>query len=276
MLSSTLAASGSIGPASAVKLTSMLLAFGLLISTIEHLSCWYEFQTGGIYSWKILSTNWNEKRFMLGTRAMAVVFDFPGILVVYGIQAAAAAAILLQASSPGVPRLPLILLGATQLLVKFRYGFGEDGSDQMKTVIALPLALYAVAPSSLLGDAALLFIALQSCLAYTAAGIAKASSRIWRSGEAVFAILNTRSYGNAALARCLRDARCLKLGLAWSVIVLETLFPLCVIVHPPLFWVFLLWGLGFHIFCAFFMGLNNFVWAFVATYPALLFVRQLI
>jgi hypothetical protein len=68
----------------------------------------------------------------------------------------------------------------------------------------------------------------------------------------------------------------LKLGLAWSVIVLETLFPLCVIVHPPLFWVFLLWGLGFHIFCAFFMGLNNFVWAFVATYPALLFVRQLI
>jgi hypothetical protein len=37
---------------------------------------------------------------------------------------------------------------------------------------------------------------------------------------------------------------------------------------------FLGWGVAFHLGCAVVMGLNNFLWAFIATYPALLFAAD--
>ena len=60
-------------------------------------------------------------------------------------------------------------------------------------------------------------------------------------------------------------------ALCWSVIVMETLFPLCLVVPQPWGWPFLGWGVAFHLLCAVIMGLNSFFWAFVATYPALLY-----
>jgi hypothetical protein len=64
--------------------------------------------------------------------------------------------------------------------------------------------------------------------------------------------------------------------LCWTIILVESLFFLFVFIPAPYFLVFLLWGIAFHIYNAGAMGLNNFLWAFIGTYPAIIFVNQLI
>jgi hypothetical protein len=61
---------------------------------------------------------------------------------------------------------------------------------------------------------------------------------------------------------------------AWSVIIVECAFPLVVIAPFPLMVVLLSLGMLFHLLCAVIMGLNSFLWAFVATYPALVFANH--
>lgn len=43
---------------------------------------------------------------------------------------------------------------------------------------------------------------------------------------------------------------------------------------PPFRTSFFAWGLLFHLANALVMGLNSFIWAFVATYPAILFTKE--
>jgi hypothetical protein len=166
----------------------------------------------------------------------------------------------------------LALLVATQLLFSLRRQLGDDGSDQMNTILLVVLLL-TVGPhsDSFILQAGLWFIALQACLSYTTAGLAKLVSPAWRSGEAIFRVFNTGTYGLQPVAAVLEGRRWLKLLLCWSVIIMETLFPLVLVLPSPWAWVFLGWGFLFHVQCAIIMGLNSFVWAFVATYPAILF-----
>lgn len=175
---------------------------------------------------------------------------------------------------------PLFALGATQLLLNqvlfnYRRAFGDDGSDQMNTVVVAVLAL-CVGPHStaFLLDLGLWFLAAQACLAYCAAGISKLVSPMWRSGEAVYRIFNTATYGTEAIASVLRDRRGLNVFLCWSVIMIETLFPLALVAPTPITLAFLVWGALFHAQCAAIMGLNSFLWAFLSTYPAVFFAHS--
>src|SRR5262245_63328048 len=96
---------------------------------------------------------------------------------------------------------------------------------------------------------------------------------MWRSGTALSAILGTASHGQEWAARTLRDHPRISMGLTWSVILLEVMFPLLLVGPLPLAFAVLTAGLLFHIGCAVLMGLNSFVWAFPATYPCLLVAR---
>jgi hypothetical protein len=54
--------------------------------------------------------------------------------------------------------------------------------------------------------------------------------------------------------------------------VMETLFPLCLVLPAPWGWALLGWGVLFHVLCAVIMGFNGFLWAFLAAYPAIRYV----
>jgi hypothetical protein len=147
----------------------------------------------------------------------------------------------------------------------------------MNSVICIALfAAYASADTFIM-RAALIFIASQSVLAYVAAGIAKMLSPKWRNGLAVYQIMNTQTYGHERVARYLANApKAFNHFLCWNVILFESLFFLVLFIPAPYCLVFLVWGIAFHIYNAGTMGLNNFVWAFVATYPPIMFVNQLV
>ena len=59
-----------------------------------------------------------------------------------------------------------------------------------------------------------------------------------------------------------------------TIVVTEALFPLVLLVPHSIGLYFLVGGALFHASCAFVMGLNSFFWAFVATYPAIYFLRM--
>ena len=70
----------------------------------------------------------------------------------------------------------------------------------------------------------------------------------------------------------LRDQPKMSLLVAWVVIGFELTFPIVFAVGFPVIWLYIAIAFIFHIGCALVMGLDQFVWAFASTYPAILYV----
>jgi hypothetical protein len=165
-------------------------------------------------------------------------------------------------------RAALVLLLGSFMLLRWRRRLAGDGAEQMAALILIA-AFLAVNPSEsrLRLAAAVLFVAAQSVLSYTTAGVAKLMSSVWRSGRALPQILSTLGHGDPFAARILGSSRPLAVAACWAVILFETAFgPLALGTQWTLLAALGI-GLLFHIGCAVFMGLNAFLWSFPATYP---------
>ncbi|MFW0715955.1 hypothetical protein [Pedobacter sp. N23S346] len=168
------------------------------------------------------------------------------------------------------------LLGISLLVASFITYYGSDGSDQMSMLIVITLILCHMPDlaGSKLREVGLWFIGLQACLSYTVAGIAKLVSSEWRSGTAVRDVFSTKAYGSKQASQFLQKYPAANGFLCWNVIIMETLFPLCLFLPWEYAMVFLIWGFIFHFFTALIMGLNSFFWAFMATYPAIYLINH--
>ena len=118
---------------------------------------------------------------------------------------------------------------------------------------------------------ALWFIASQGWLSYLVAGASKLRNPRWRRGEAIPALLSTTMWGGRREAALLRAHPRAGLVICWMTILGESSVPLSLVVPLPLALAILACAAVFHISTAFGMGLNVFVWAFPATYPAMIY-----
>lgn len=258
-----------------VGLAAALVSVGVVVTSVEYLVNRRDYAEGGLYAWSIQS----ERRVFVRHRRLAAVargvLDVPGFLGVLAVRAASAAALVVAVARGGTANAPLlVLLVATTAVVNFRHTYGLDGSDQMTFVVLVSLAIYALAPGgSAAGKAAIVFVALQACLAYAASGFAKLVSPKWRGGGAMFAVLNTESYGRRDVAMLLARLPRLSRVLNWGVVAFECAFPLALLGGGFTTGAFAL-GIAMHLGIALCMGLNSFLWAFVATYPAVFYVAQ--
>ncbi len=250
-----------------------LVGVGVIVSSLEFLRARAHYRSGGLLSWEVL-------RYRLALTARPVpgelterMFSDTGLTAIVAARIAGAAILLAPAVWLGEPwriaGLGLALLAT--LLLYLRSPYGLDGADQMMLIVLVgAFVSHLASPDGWLREAAVWFIATQATLAYLAAGIAKLVSAQWRSGQAIPAILSTRAYGNPLAHKMTRDRRWLAFAVAWSVIGFEVLFPLVILVpHESARVAFLGFGVLFHLTNAVVMGLNTFVWAFAATYPAI-------
>ncbi len=163
-------------------------------------------------------------------------------------------------------------LAVSALLLHPKHFYGSDGSDQLAFLVQSTAAVAHIGDRERRREAGLVFLAAQAALSYVVSGAVKLASRTWRSGEALPGVLRTRTYGDAELYRFLRRHPRLSRFAAHGVLAAETAFPLVFVLPTPLALV----GVGgmtvFHLLNARFMGLARFVWAFLATYPAIIFV----
>lgn len=249
---------------------------GLSVSTLEFLSIAANFGSSGVYSWRILQLRPSVPRGARLGPLVDALFDEQGMRALLVVRLTALTLTVVAPLGSWLFSLAIALLVANTFVFTWRREYGDDGSDQMSTIVLVTLLL-TVGPHStpFLAGAGLVFIAAQACLSYAAAGLAKLVSPTWRSGEAIYRIFNTATYGMEPVARFLEHRRWLNVALCWSVILIESLFPLCLLLPAPWSWLFLAWGFAFHLQCAAIMGLNSFLWAFVATYPAILYTSGL-
>lgn len=257
-----------ISAADAASISLLLASLGLAVTLLEDLTVFHLFESNGVLSWEVARSRlpWT----VTGRRAMLLNGllrpDRYRFLMMLALAAAIAMPLVLR-----WPGLQALLTGTILLhlvLTNVRNIYGSDGSDQMFLVLFAALFLSSFVPSeSLAFQACLWFIAVQVALSYFISGVAKLISPEWRSGRALVGILGTTSYGNHTVHRLLLRYSVLALLGCWAVIGFETLFPLLFLPLPTLTLIILAISFAFHVANALIMGLNNFFWAFVATYP---------
>jgi hypothetical protein len=259
-----------------VVVTAVIASLGALISTAEWLHGRQQLADRGLFSWQVVGA----RPLTLGPNFTALALNrllafrpFVAILVLR-LLVLAVLPVAVWTGTGMVAALAIIL--ATSFLMHLRSPFGMDGSDQMNLQIFGALFLGYLGGSLLALQAALWFIGAQSCLSYLTSGVAKALSPHWRAGHVVFGIFNTRTYGYEPVARFLLHRPALERTLCWGAVVMECSFVLAVVAGFPGCLIFLAWGFAFHAMNALVMGLNSFLWSFVATYPAVIYCSLVI
>ncbi len=246
-----------------------LSAVGSLIGSLEIIAGRRHYATGGIFSQRVFTT----RSAVLADARVApfagALFSAPGVVRMHLVKAAAAALLIVPGFDPAVYAAALALTLLLHCLWVYRTVAGADGSDQMLTVVTAGLLVYFLAPHELAGTIGLAFIAAQALLAYTAAGVSKLLSPVWRSGRALRLIFGTASYGSERLLRVLEAAPVLDRIGGWATIVFECTLPAAILLPPDGALALLGLGVAFHAACALTMGLNGFFWQFVATYPVI-------
>jgi len=262
-------------PETAAVLIALVACVGSLISTFEWLANRRQLQPGGLFSWSVVSSRQGVLSTDLGRSLLGGVLQyrpFCAVLVIRTVALAALPPLVWLGTRPSIVVSLCVIVG-TSLLMSLRSPFGMDGSDQMAVQVFGALLLGYSGGSTLSLQIAIWYIAVQAALSYFVSGFAKALSPIWRRGDGtVFRIFNTRTYGYEPVARALLQRPRLTRLVDWSAFTIEMLFPLGIVLGFPAVIFFLLWGVTFHAMNALVMGLNSFFWAFVATYPALVYV----
>jgi hypothetical protein len=251
----------------AYALTVQLVSVGIVVGSIEAIATRHAMRDASLLSWPI-----GQLRSPLLVKPPLGpichrLLGYPAIVGVHAAQLLLAVLVILDAR-----RAPaLVALAALHLVVLARSGFGGDGADQMTSIIVVPCAA-----AICLGDrgraAALTFIAAQLVLSYVTAGVSKLRGREWRDGTGIAGILATDTYGHAVIGRWVANHRTVGPLLSWTVILWESTTPALFLLPATGVAAALAVGVCFHLTNAIVLGLNTFLWSFVAAYPALLWL----
>ena len=213
---------------------------------------------------------WPTMRQELPARGLLdLLLGYRGFLVLLAARLAAAVALVF------VPHLAMLLvLLATSLLVSLRWrGSVNGGSDFMTLVVLSALAVAAAFPTRpMVAVGCLWYIAIQACNSYFLAGLVKLKSAAWRDGRALPAFLAGAVHDPTVLLRAL-SRPWLARAAGYFVIALECSFPLALF-RPEACAVLVGLALVFHVANVYVFGLNRFLWAWAATYPALFYCSQ--
>ena len=254
---------------------AVLAGVGVVIDAAEILVARAALAPKGLFSWEVLKLG---RRYLVAgpfSRSLGCLFRYPQVLALPVVQLVCAPVLL---SAPFLPKslaIPSIAVAALvtvmmRILFTMRQQLGLDGADQMLVIGLLAIGGGAALGNTVAGHAAVDYAALQLLLSYAIAGAAKAISPTWRSGSAIVGITGTIGYGHARVHSVVKRFPLLAKALCWSVITFECSAAPLILLGVKGAWVIIVVGMCFHIGVAAVMGLNVFLWAFAACYPALL------
>ncbi|MDB5006358.1 MAG: hypothetical protein JWP45_751 [Mucilaginibacter sp.] len=250
-----------------------IYSFAICLTSLEYFAIIKQFGKEGIYSWEMMRLNVSHKFNELGAHYF---FNKTGVIVILLARMICGIYLLVIPNSI-ISGCALALIVITSLMLSIRNTIGNDGSDQMSVILGISLLISAVFKDIRIKELSLYFIATQSILSYVIAGIAKLASKKWRSGIAVFQIMNTESFGSKKVAGYLKVAHPIAgVITAWHIMTVEALFFMVLFLPYPYMLIFLFWGVSFHFYNAVVMGLNNFFWVFIATYPAIIYTNLIL
>lgn len=255
----------------AAQLVASIAAVGVVINALELLAA--RNSVLAFHDWNVLRTKYSV---LSGSSPSPLEWSVSsgGVFrIAIALQAVAAICLVILFDSGAWATGLCGYILAVQVLLRQRLIYGSDGSDHMHTIVWSGLLLFLASPSASIKDLALAFIAAQLLLSYLTSGIAKLLSPIWRDGRAVGLIVRTESYGHKN-AYGLIERLHLSGPLSRGTMMLEVIGPLLVLMGPRTTIVFICCGVMFHLGSAIIMGLNSFVWSFIACFPAVLYISE--
>lgn len=252
--------------------TERAIALSLLLQTVELLQIRRAFADDGVWRWQLLQ---REHRALPAPLRwlFAVCLPYRPFIALLLLELVAAALLGLGVSSAA----PFLWFAQLAVCVRFRGTF-NGGSDYLTLLILMALSLswlFDAAQHPLLGKACIAYVAVQVTLSYFIAGVAKLKEAAWRDGTALRAFTRSRRHGAPPFVSRLLAGKRRCLALSWGVLLFECGFPLAWL-DPRVCLAFLALGLGFHLANSVVFGLNRFLFAWSAAYPALLFGSQLL
>jgi hypothetical protein len=250
----------SLDPTDTLLLCRRLLGLSLLISGVEHVRIASllptQFPLGATFG----------ARAQQGIlRVLMLAFGQRIWVGLVAMQTLLAAFLLL--TGQGVLLLPLLFL-AWLGCVRFRGSF-NGGSDTMTFVVGLPLAVQTLFPERpAVAGLAIAAVATQLILSYLLAGVAKLREPMWRNGYALTILINREHYQVPPWFKRFAAMPALSRLLTRAVLVFECAAPLALL-HRNVCYGYLALAFCFHLGNAVTLGLNRFVWAWLAAFPCL-------
>lgn len=255
-------------------LISILLGVSVLVKSLEVYSLGSNLEKGGALDWGVVGPEWLQRsniswifERIYSRSGMFYISAFSFlvlILLFYNLF------VLKDEFFGRIIGIPLCLL---HILNYYRQDLGTDGADQMSFIIAITVLLcFSFSTDEVIQIIGVAFISGQLIIAYLASGFSKLFSESWRTGKAAKGVLSTVTYGNGWTSSFIAKSRYVPLIICWSTIAWEILFPAIFFFDGYVFLFGLTVGVIFHLLVATVMGLNAFVWAFGAAYPAVYYL----
>lgn len=266
--------SPSIGRNTALTAGEQVSAVTHLISSLELLVTERDRRVGGLNNWELARDNFAAAS-PTARKALDFVGDRRVTRIIHGARAIAAASLLLPGSYRKHRAVANGFLTLSALACYPRQHYGTDGSDQLSFLVQAASTVARIGERQpRIVDACLWYIALQSTMSYAISGYVKVVSPTWRTGAALPGIMRTETYGHADFFRLIQRYPRSSKALAHAVLAMECAFPAVFLAGGrPAAAIMTTTG-AFHLVNARVMGLGRFVWAFLATYPAVLYATR--
>lgn len=253
----------------------IILAVQAIIATGELLRYYRIYKHDGLMAWNLQRSGPKLAAYVRKLK-LDFVCKYPNVLFVLIIRFLSAIAlipiILLHQSAV----ILLVLITVINLLMQIRNSQSNDGSDQMATVCYIALLFANVINTGTSMSCALFFIAAQAVLAYGTSGFLKMQKIGWYNGEYVIDILKTSSYGNKKALAITQKSKSVAKALGMMVVYGDCLLSVSFLFPPHICMLILVFGVCLHIGIGRIMGLNTFLWSYIATYPAIYYASYII
>lgn len=249
-----------------ILLIRYLLAFALTLQTIEFLLIRKSFNDNGIWQSSILKSDFEVfPRFIRTLLDYLLSYDkFINIIYLRLLLSF----LLLNISSPIIYGSLIIIA----LLISLRWrGTFNGGSDYMTLIVLIAMFIASLSNNPKFQNAAVYYLCFQVASSYFLAGLVKVKNRDWRTGKALKAFLKNTIYKDNLVTNFLISSPILLRVCSFITIAWELSFPMA-FVNLNFAIIYLSIGFLFHLANAYLLGLNRFLFIWVATYPAVLYI----
>jgi hypothetical protein len=250
----------------AIRATELVFALSLTLQTLEYLRMGKYTANDAFWSWQLQRSDIPNAP----VRALLDVLFKPHLHQLHLVLRLCAAVVLgLQGAS--LPLIGFLFVGNLLILIRWRGAF-NGGSDFLTLVVLTGLFISQVVGAfgnaELGWQAGFWYIAIQAITSYFMSGAVKLLRPEWRNGSAMTIFLNGAIYGPLSATHPLRNQWLTMMG-SWGFMVWEILFPFSLL-DPRLAVVFCAVAALFHFLVFWFFGLNRFFWAWLCSFPAII------
>ena len=250
----------------AIRATELVFALSLTIQTLEYLRM-------GKYTADDAFWSWQLQRSDIPSASVRALLDglFKPRVYQLHLWLRLCGAVVLAVQGTSLPLIGFLFVGNLLILIRWRGAF-NGGSDFFTLVVLTGLLISQVVAAfghmQLGWQAGFWYITIQAITSYFMSGAVKLLRPEWRNGSAMTIFLNGAIYGPLSATHPLRNKWLSMMG-SWGFIVWEIVFPLSLL-DPRLAAVFCAVAAFFHFLVFWFFGLNRFFWAWLCSFPAII------